>query len=128
MAAPPPDIDLTPWAVAVAVAGAAVGPQFAQYVGAYSLILIGWFAGLLYGLFTRSPESKLPVWAYTAFTFCVTMLATVPASQIAAQYVPFSYTSLLFPVAVAIPAVPDKWGSIGVWVLDRWQTIRGAKQ
>lgn len=127
VAAPPPDIDLTPWAVAVAVAGAAVGPQFAQYVSAYALILMGWFAGLLYGLFTRAPESKLPVWAYSLFTFLVTMVATVPISQVAADYVPFSYTALLFPIAVAIPAIPDKWGTIGVWAFERWQAVRGVK-
>lgn len=127
MAAPPPDIDLNPFAVAVVVAGAAVGPQFAQYVSAYALILVGWFAGLLYGLFTRAPDSKMPVWAYSLFTFLVTMVATVPVSQFAASYVPFSYTALLFPVAVAIPAMPDRWGTFGQWALDRLQAMRGVK-
>lgn len=127
MAGVPPDVDLTPWAVAVAVAGAAVGPRFAQYIGAYSIILVGWFAGLLYGLYTRAPDSKLPVWAYTLFTLIVCMLATVPASQIAAEWVPFSYTALLFPIAVAIPAVPDKWGQIGAWALARLQAMRGVQ-
>jgi hypothetical protein len=109
------------------MAGAAVGPELAQYVSAYALILVGWFAGLLYGLFTRSPNSKLPVWAYTLFTFLVTMVATVPVSQFAANYVPFSYTALLFPVAVAIPAMPDKWGTIGQWAIERFQAMRGVK-
>lgn len=127
MAAPPPDIDLTPWAVAVAVAGAAVGPQFAQYVSAYAIILVGWFAGLLYGLYTRSPESKMPVWAYSVFTLILCTAVTVPAAQVAAQYVPFSYTALLFPVAAAIPAVPDKWGDIGHWLMERWQAARGVR-
>ncbi len=130
MAAPPPNIDLSPWTVAVAAAGAFVGPQFAQMVSAYALICIGWFAGLLYGSYTRSVESKLPLWAYSVFTFFVTMLATVPVAQVAEQYLTFSYvpyTSLLFPIAVAIPAIPDKWGAIGLWVLDRWQAVRGAK-
>jgi hypothetical protein len=127
VAAPPPDIDLTPWAVAVAVAGSAVGPHLALYVSAYALILMGWFAGLLYGLFTRSPESKMPVWAYALFTFLVTMIATVPVSQFAANYVPFTYTALLFPIAVAIPAVPDKWGAIGHWAFERWQAARGLR-
>lgn len=127
MAGPPPDIDLTPWAVAVAVAGAAIGPQFAQYVSAYAIILVGWFAGLLYGLFTRSPESKMPVWAYSIFTLILCVAVTVPAAQVAAEYVPFSYTALLFPVAAAIPAVPDKWGEIGHWLMERWQAARGAR-
>lgn len=127
MAAPPPDVDLTPWAVAVAVAGAAVGPKFAQYVSAYSIILVGWFAGLLYGLYTRSPESKMPVLAYSVFTLILCVAVTVPAAQVAADYVPFSYTALLFPVAAAIPAVPDKWGDIGRWLMERWQAARGVR-
>lgn len=127
MAAPPPDVDLSPFAVFVAVAGAAVGPVFAQYVGAYSFILLGWFAGLLYGLYTRAPESRMPVWAYSLFTLSVALAVTVPASKVVADYVPFSYTALLFPISAAIPAVPDKWGSIGQWLLERWQAARGVR-
>ena len=127
VAAPPPDIDLTPWAVAVAVAGARREPAVRAVRQRLRLDPDGWFAGLLYGLFTRAPESKLPVWAYSLFTFLVTMVATVPISQVAADYVPFSYTALLFPIAVAIPAIPDKWGTIGVWAFERWQAARGVK-
>ena len=123
----PPDVDLTPWAVALAIAGAAFGPKFAQYISAYSIILVGWFAGLLYGLYTRSVNSKMPVWSYALMTFIVTVFATVPLSQFAANYVPFSYTALLFPVALAIPAAPDKWGEVGEWLLTKWQVARGAK-
>lgn len=122
------EVDVSPLAVAVAVAGAALGPQAAQYVGAYALILIGWFAGLLYGLFTRSSDARMPVWAYAMFTFIVTMVATVPLSQIADDYVPVHFTGLLFPVAVAIPAMPDRWGQIGRWLLERWQIVVEKRQ
>lgn len=125
MAAPPPDVDLTPWAVAVAMAGAAVGPKFAQYVGAYALIFVGWFAGLLYGLYKRPADSRMPVWVYAVFTFIVSLGSTVTLAQFMAEYMQFSYTALLFPVAAAIPALPDKWGDIGNWMLERWQLIRG---
>lgn len=125
--AAPTEIDLSPWAAAVAAAGAVFGPIAAQYIGAYALILMGWFAGLLYGLFTRSPESKMPVWAYAAFTFIVCAAVTVPTSQAAARYIPFAYTALLFPVSALIPALPDQWGTFGQWVVSRWQA-RGTNQ
>lgn len=128
MPAPVPDIDLTPWAVAVAMAGAAVGPQFAHYVGAYALIFVGWFAGLLYGLYKRDAESKMPIWAYALFTLCMSLGATVTLAQLMAEYMPFSYTALLFPVAAAIPALPDKWSEIGAWIMSRWELVRGNRQ
>lgn len=129
MAAPPPEVDLTPWAVAVAAAGAVVGPKFAAYVGAYALIFVGWFAGLLYGLYKRPADSKMPVWAYAVFTLLVSLGATVTLAQFAADYVPAAYTALLFPVAAAIPAMPDKWADAGNWLIDRVRLIRdGGKQ
>lgn len=128
MAAPPPELDLTPWAVAVAAAGAVVGPKFAAYVGAYALIFVGWFAGLLYGLYKRPADSKMPVWVYALFTLLVSMGATVTLSQFMAEYISFAYTALLFPVSAAIPALPDKWADAGNWLLGRWQMLRGGRQ
>jgi hypothetical protein len=126
----PPSHDLSPWAVALTIAAAVVGPKAAALVGAYSIILIGWFAGLLYGLYTRAPESRLPVWAYAAFTFIVCFMVTVPASLLLVRTIPgldVEYTAVLFPVAAAIPALPDKWGSFGEWLIERWQSLRGVK-
>lgn len=126
-----PNVDLTPLAVAVAVAGALFGPAFAAHLGAYAIILIGWFAGLLYGLYTRSPESKLPVWAYAVFTLLVCLMVTVPLALLAAQTLPMfkvEYTGFLFPIAAIIPALPDRWGAAGMWLLSKWELLRGAKQ
>lgn len=123
----PPNTDLTPWAVALTIASAVFGPKLAALVGAYAIILLGWFAGLLYGLYTRNPESRLPVWAYALFTLVVCLMVTVPASLIASKTIPFfavEYTALLFPVAAAIPALPDKWGSFGAWLLRLWEQRR----
>ena len=72
----------------------------------------------------------MPVWVYATLTFIVSVMVTVPASKGLAPYVPWvDATALLFPVAAAIPALPDKWGSFGQWLLDRFQALRGgAKQ
>lgn len=124
--AAPVDTDLNPFAVAVAVAGALLGPKFAYYIGAYGLILTGWFGGLLYGLYRREVDSKMPIWAYAMCTLVGSLGVTVPTAELASQYLPFSLTTLLFPVSFAIPAVPDRWSAIGVWALERWQNTRGA--
>jgi hypothetical protein len=123
-----PEIDLSPMAVALAVAGSLVSPQLAYYVGAYAIIFIGWFGGLLFGLYRRAPESTMPVWAYSVCTLIASVGATVPASEALAKYIPFAYTALLFPVAFAIPAMPDKWGDVGQWLLNKWEAARGVKQ
>jgi hypothetical protein len=126
----PPVVDLTPMAVAVAIAGALFGPAFAAHLGAYAIILLGWFAGLLYGLYTRAPESKMPVWAYGVFTLLVCLMVTVPASLLAAETIPVfkvEYTGFLFPIAALIPALPDRWGDAGMWLLSKWETLRGVK-
>jgi hypothetical protein len=126
----PPNLDLTPWALALAIATAIFGPTVAALVGAYGIIMLGWFAGLLYGLYTRDPDSKMPVWAYSAFTFIVCVIATVPLSLIAAAHIPWfevDYTSILGVVAAAIPALPDKWSQLGRWALATIRA-RGIRQ
>jgi hypothetical protein len=127
----PPNIDLTPIAVILAFTSALFGPKIAALVGAYAIILIGWFAGLLYGLYTRAPESKMPVWAYAVFTFIMCFLVTVPTSILAVSYIPWvnvDYTSVLGIVSALIPAFPDRWGELGVKALEFLQRLRGAKQ
>lgn len=126
-----PEDDLSPLAFALTIASAFVGPKLALYVSAYGIILAGWFAGLLFGLYTRAPESKLPVWAYALFTLIVCLMATVTVAQLAVSAVPWfkvEYTSALFPVAALIAGLPDYWGRAGAWVLKQWQDARGMKQ
>lgn len=120
----PVDADLNPFAVAVAVAGLLLGPKLAYYVGAYGLILLGWFTGLLVGLWRREEASKMPIWAYIACTLTGSLGVTVPAAEWATQYLPFSLSALLFPVAFIIPAVPDKWSTVGAEIYRRWKRER----
>jgi len=122
----PPDV--SSFAFAVAVAGSLLGPQAAYYVGTYGIIIFGWFCGLMYGLYVRPMESKFPLWAYALTTFGATFFTAVQGAEFASRYVPFEWTALLFPVAFAIPAFPQKWGLLGSWLAQVWNTARGVKQ
>lgn len=127
MPVPVDGIDLNPFAVAVTVAGILLGPKLAVYVGGYALILIGWFVGLMFGLFRRRPDQeRMPVWAFTLCTLGISLCTTVPLSEYAAQHLPFSPTVLLFPVAFVIPAFPDRWSVAGRWVVAWWLRIKRA--
>jgi len=117
---------LLPWLTSLPSPAHCCGPKFAYYIGAYGLILTGWFGGLLYGLYRRSVDAKMPIWAYAMCTLIGSLGATVPAAEFASQYIPIPLTTLLFPVAFTIPAVPDKWSAVALWALERWQSMRGA--
>ena len=121
---------LTAWAVAVSVAGALIGDKAAVIVGTYGLIFLGWFCGLMYGLWARPVESRMPVWAYAVFTLGVTMFGAVAAAELIAKWSPWDtkWTSLLFPIAVAVPALPHKWGDAGEWILKKFQSATGVRQ
>jgi len=123
----PADVDLSPYAAFVIAAGAFFGPHAAQYVSAYALVLIGWFCGLMFGLWRRSPEARMPVWAYALFTLTAAIGVTVPAAELLQPYTPLPASALLFPVSAAIPAVPDKWGAIVAWAAQVLKTARGSR-
>lgn len=126
-----PDTEsVSAYALAVAAAGTLAGPQAAALVGTYGLIFFGWFCGLLYGLYTRPVDSKLPAWVYSLVTLCLSLATTVWASDMLVKWSPWDvqWTAFLFPVAAAIPAFPDKWGTVGSYVLRMWEAARGAKQ
>lgn len=126
--AAPPDIDLSPYAVGVMALGTFVGPHAAQYVSAYAVILVGWFCGLMIGLWRRDAGARMPVWAYTLFTLLVSVGGTVTIAEALVSYTSMPVSALLFPVAAAIPALPDKWGTFGQWAVDTWKAARGVKQ
>lgn len=123
--------NLDPFAVAVSLAALVVGPALAPIVGAYTLILFGWFGGVLIGLYRRKPSSRMSTAAFAAVTFIVTMGSTVSAAELVASNIPgftASSKTLLFAVAVAIPAIGDNWVDISqrFWrvLATRWQRER----
>lgn len=131
MAAPPPapDVDLSLWAATLTVAGLLWGPRAGQFLAAYALILLGWFAGLLVGLYRRDMESKLPAWVYALITLIICVGVAVPASQFLAarlvDYTDASFTGFLLPVAFLISAAPDKWAALGRKLYEKWQALQG---
>lgn len=131
MAAPPPapDVDLSLWAATLTVAGLLWGPRAGQFLAAYALSLLGWFAGLLVGLYRRDMESKLPAWVYALITLIICIGVTVPASQFLAarlvDYTDASFTGFLLPVAFLISAAPDKWAAMGRKLYEKWQALQG---
>jgi hypothetical protein len=112
--------NLNPLAVAVAIAGALLGPRWAPYVGAYGLILFGWLGGVLVGLYRKDAGTRVHVAAFLAVSLVVTIGATVPLAEIASDYVPkATLQTLLFPVAFLIPAIGMDWLRIGRWVVAK---------
>ena len=113
----------------MAAFGTVMTPYLAQYVAAYIVILLGWCAGVLIGVWKRDPRARMPVWAYVMSTLFASVGATASAASALAQIVPeVQVTALLFPVAMAIPAFPERWAEFGTWVLGRLAALRGVKQ
>ena len=125
---PTPSDALHPATVAAAVFTALLGPEFAQELAASTIILVGWFGGVLWGL-ARMPDA--PPWAgwrvrlaFVLGTFTASMLCTVAlASAIAgasAAWVPgmtrADVKDFLFPVAAAIPAIGHNWPDLLRWL------------
>lgn len=104
---PQPQLDLV--SLAVAVAGTLIGQQFAPYVGAYVAIIFGWLTGVLIGLAFREPTSRLKAGTFVIVTFFLTIGTTWVAAVYLAAKVSVESTYLLFPVAVVIPAVGERW-------------------
>ena len=116
---PAPASPLDPISVAVALAGAVLGPAMAGIVGAYGVILLGWLGGALVGLWRRDPSDRLGVVRFLVITLILTLGATVPASQwLDSQFDWAESGSLLFPVAFLIPAIGTDWVRVGRWALN----------
>ena len=130
MAGPPPqgpDLDLSLWAAALTLAGFYWGPKAAQFISAYALILLGWFGGLLVGLYRRDVDTSMPTWAYVIVSLIASVGFTVPLATALDGTAGLAASGLLLPVSAAIAALPDKWRQGFEWLLDAWRS-RGAKQ
>ena len=109
---------LDPFTIAVALAAAMVGPKLAPYVGAYTLILMGWFAGVLIGIYRRDVGSRIGTGAFVVVSFILTIGSTVATAETLSPHLGVSITYLLIPVAVLIPAVGDTWFDVARWLWD----------
>lgn len=113
----PPDLD--PLTIAITIAAALVGPKLAPYVGAYTLILFGWFGGVLVGVYRRDSASRMGTAIFVTVSFVLTVGVTVPAAQWLSPMAGAASTALLFPVSFLIPAVGDTWNKIAAWAWNQ---------
>ena len=118
---------LHPATVAAAIFTAALGPEFANELAAYTVIFVGWFGGMLWGL-AKLPDT--PPWAgwrvrlaFVVGSLCAALFSSVALASIAAgiasNWVPgmtrADFKDFLFPVAAAIPAIGHNWTSLFSW-------------
>jgi hypothetical protein len=127
----PPDLSL---AGALLMAAAWwLGPELAPYVSTYSLILIGWGAGLMVGIWRRPPDGRrLPIAGFAAVSLVASLGLTVPATQLVASnagmLIPgasgsFNAGGWFIGMAAAIPAIGHNWpqifAAVGEWLRRR---------
>lgn len=114
---PTPDLD--PVSVLVVLLGLLVGPELAPFASAYSVIIIGAFAGVLVGLRRREATTRLGMAGFGFIMMAASIMLTVPLSNVAAKYLPLVSGAnwLFFPVSLAIGAIGDDWLSIGKWFI-----------
>jgi len=107
--------------VAIAIAIWGTGSVIGPFLGAYILILFGWFFGVLVGVwrlkFEPSDEHRR---IKTAWFVMVSFGVTVGGAGLGANWIaPYLHRTpfeLLFFVAFAIPAVGHTWITIAKWV------------
>jgi MFS family permease len=107
--------------VAIGLAVWATGSVIGPFLGAYILIVFGWFFGVLVGVWRlrfdlTDQNRRIKTAWFVAVSFGVTVGgASLGANWIAPQFhrTPFE---LLFFVAFGIPAVGHTWITIAKWV------------
>jgi hypothetical protein len=117
--------------VAVLVATAALGPDFAVAVGAYGAILLGWFGGVLVGVWRMPPVPRSQLVAFVLVSLVATLGITVSATEMLAQLLRSTFpwagavqpAGLLFPVAFLLPAIGYGWVDVARWL---WSLRRRA--
>lgn len=128
--------NLDPVAVAVAVITALAGPKIAAIAGPYSVIVFGWVVGLFWLVYRSEPMQRRTVLLLVVLTFGVTIGATATIAEMLAKLAPdwlpasvngIDPRALLFPVAVAIPALWDQWPILARRALLWLQRVRGGQ-
>jgi hypothetical protein len=118
--------------LAVLLATAALGPDFALAVGAYGAIMLGWFGGVMVGVWRMPPVSRGHLVAFVVASLVATLGITVPTAQVLtsvlSSMVPAAAvvqpTGLLLPVAFLLPAIGHSWVDVARWV---WSLRRRAE-
>jgi hypothetical protein len=121
--------------VAVLLVTAMLGPEFALAVGAYGVIMLGWFGGVLIGLWRMPPAPRGHMASFVAVSLVATLGVTVSATELLAGAVratfPWASTveahGMLFPVAFILPAIGHNWIDVARWVWSLRNRIGASK-
>lgn len=117
MAAPTP-VPLDPASIITAFFVGLVGPELAQVIGAYGVILFAASVGAAWSL-SRKDDAPNPAWFMLRINGAA-MLMTWLVAKAAQWYwsIEVEITWLLGPIAFIIGVIGDDWIQIGKWVID----------
>jgi hypothetical protein len=119
----PPHIDIGFTDFVIALLAYLLGAQLAAILSPYVVIIFGWAAGAIIGVFRRDVKSSMSTFWFVVGSFMFTVGLTGTAADLAAKHVPWlggSATAILFPVAAAIPAFADKWDRLFARLWSAW--------
>lgn len=121
---PPTSLDVM--TVLSALLAVLVGPQLAPVLSAYAIIFLGWGIGLIVGLVTRPPVSRVSTLVYAVVSFVVVFVMTAyladavaPATDLVKQWVRLDAKALLFPIAAILTGVGERWWPVLSWLWKR---------
>lgn len=105
-------------AIAVSFAIWAFGTVLGPALGVMMLIVFGWFAGVVIGVWRMGEDGTRikTVW-FVVVSFIVTVGGAGALSNILAPHVHSTPFELLFFVAIMIPAVGTSWLAIAKWAI-----------
>ncbi len=117
--------------VAVLLTTAARGADFAVAVGAYGVILLGWFGGVMVGVWRMPPVPRAQLITFVLVSLVATLGVTVSATELLTHLLRASVpwaggvrpAGLLFPVAFLLPAIGHNWVDVARWL---WSLRRRA--
>lgn len=109
-------VEIDPVAVVVALASAAIGPQLAAYVGPYVVIAASGLIGAAFALGRRPADSRLHWTLFVVGMTLLSMLFTVPVTEVVHHYADLETRWVLSPVALGIAWVGSDWGSVFSWI------------
>jgi hypothetical protein len=126
-AATPTNID--PTSAAIAIATIVFGPEAAEYVGPYSVIILASITGSGWALSRRGRTGHL-----RALLFVARLVATALALSLAIEssvdrwLISLDSHWLLAPIALVVGGIGDDWPGIVRWCVQRVVVFTGKKE
>lgn len=110
--------DIDPVSLAFAIAALLVGPKLAQYVGPYSVILLGSFAGCIFALRSREPSGRMSAGLFVVLLMILSAGLTVPTAIWVGSIVGKEVKWFLFPAAAMIAGIGERWFTVPSLLFD----------